>query len=404
MDLDSDFGHDDKRATDSDIPWIELFIDLVFIAALIQAGDQLVRHLSLTGVAEYTVVFALLWWAWSSITIHFARRERDDVAARLIVFVFVLAVACLGVVAGRGVVGHTAAFALLYALARFALAMLYADLAWRDAKARRLASRFAIGFTAGAAVWALSAAVPEPWRYGLWAVAVAAEFATGWLQDRKELRSYLSLDAGRLSERYGQLTLIVLGESFIKITAGLAAGPGLTPDTLLISIFALVFIAAVFWAYYGDIAGSTIRKGRARLWTYLHLPLMMSIAALGVSFHPITEQEAGTTIDLLHHRMLHVCAVATFFWLAMIDFFARTSDATGGWRAGASRLASVGLLGGSWVAGAGLEATVSVGIAAAACALPVAVEAIRRPHAGMSTRAEVKTERNEPGLHEAKNH
>jgi low temperature requirement protein LtrA len=398
MDLDSDFGHDDRhRPAESDIPWIELFFDLVFIAALILAGDRLVEHMGIVGIAEFTAVFALLWWAWSSITIHFARRDSDDTLARLIVFAFVLAIAFLGVVAGRGMFENTASFAALYAIARLALAALYADLAWRDANARRLATRFAIGFGLGAALWALSAAVPEPWRYALWAVAIGAEFATGWLQDRKELRDHLSLDAGRLSERYGQLTLIVLGESFIKITAGLVEGPGLTRDTMLLSLYALVFIGAVFWAYYGDVAGSTIRKGRARLWTYLHLPLMMSIAALGVSFHPITEQEAGTTIDALHHRMLHVCAIATFFWLAMIDIFARTSDAAGGWRAGASRLASAGLLGVSWAVGSGMLAIQSVGIAALACALPVAVEALRRPHEGQPTRAEVRQE-PDPGL------
>ena len=54
MDLDSDFGHDDRhRPADSDIPWIELFFDLVFIAALILAGDRLVEVERLgVGLAE----------------------------------------------------------------------------------------------------------------------------------------------------------------------------------------------------------------------------------------------------------------------------------------------------------------------------------------------------------------
>jgi low temperature requirement protein LtrA len=391
VDLDSDFGHDGRRAP-SDIPWIELFLDLVFIAAFIQAGDRLVSQLDIAGLAEFTVVFALLWWAWSSITLHFARRETDDVAARLIVFVFVFAVACVGVMGGRGLAEHAAGFALFYALARLSFAALYADLAWRDAKARPLARSFALGFACGAALWALSAAVPGMWRYGVWALAIGAELATGLLQDKSELRRYLALDAGRLSERYGQLTLIVLGESFIKMTAGLVTGAGLTPETGALSVFALIIIASVFWAYYGDVAGSTIRKGRARLWTYLHLPLMMSIAALGVSFNPILEQEAGTVIDTAHHRMLHVCAIAVFFWLAMIIFFARTSDAIGGYGAGIARLASVGLLALSWIAGTGQPAVLAVGMAALACVLPVTVEAIRRPHTESPPRAEVRRE------------
>ncbi len=398
VDLDSDFGHEDRHPKQSsDISWIELFLDLVFIAALIQAGDRLVANLGITGLAEFTLFFTLLWWAWSGITIHFARRETDDVTARLIVFLFLFAVAMLGVLAGRGTLAHTATFALLYALARGSIAALYADLAWRDAKGRPVALRFAGGFAAGALLWALSALLPEPWRFGIWALAVATELGTGLLQDKKALRDTLSLDAGRLSERYGQLTLIVLGESFIKMVSGLVAGPGLTAQTAALSLLALVFTGAVFWAYYGDIAGSTIRKGRARLWTYLHLPLTMSVAALGVSFDPIMGQEPGMVIEAANQRLLHVAGIAVFFWLAMIDLFARTSDAAGGYRTALARLASVLLLGISWAVGSGATVLLAVAIAAGACALPVIVESLRRPHAGASTRAEVKQEKRPSG-------
>jgi low temperature requirement protein LtrA len=396
VDLDSDFGHDGRNRAHSDIPWIELFIDLVFIAALIQAGDRLIDHLDIIGLAEFTAVFALLWWVWSSIAIHFARRETDDVAARLIVFVFVFAVACVGVMGGRGLAEHAQGFALFYALARLVLAALYADLAWRHPGPNPLAIRFALGFGSGAVLWAASAFVPDPWRYGVWLLAIATELATGLLQDKRELRTYLALDAGRLSERYGQLTLIVLGESFIKITSGLVNGAGLTLQSGALTLFALVFIGALFWSYYGDIAGSTIQEGRARLWTYLHLPLTMSIAALAVSFDPIVEREAGTAIDIAHHRMLHFCAAAAFFWLAMIDIFARTSDAVGGYGAGLARLASAVLLCVSWMVGAGTQAVFAVGLAALACALPVIVESLRRPHVDPASRAEVKKEREPP--------
>jgi low temperature requirement protein LtrA len=397
VDLDSDFGHDERRSTPSDIPWIELFIDLVFIAALLQAGDWLIEHLGLLGIAEFTLFFVLIWWAWSGLTIHFARRETDDVAARLIVFVFVFAIGNLGVLAGRGLLAHTAAFALFYALARLSLAALYMDLAIRDAKARRLAVKFAAGFGFGAALWAVSAVVPEPWRFGVWLLAIGAEMATGLFQDRDDLRSHLSLDASRLSERYGQLTLIVLGESFIKIIAGLTQGPGVSVDGAMMTVLTLIFTGAVFWAYFGDVAGSTIREGRARLWTYLHLPLMMSIAAMGVALHPIVVHEADKIIEPVHHALLHACAIAVFFWLAMIDIFARTSDARGGYGAGLSRLASVILLGLSWLAGSGLSALHAVGIAAAACALPVVLETLRRPHTGAGTRASVEKEQPEAG-------
>jgi len=396
VELDSDFGHDGENAERSDIPWIELFIDLVFIAALIQAGDRLLHNLGVAGLAEFTVFFALAWWAWNGVTLHFARRNADHIAARLIVFIFVFAIASLGVLAGRGLMVQTAAFALFYALARFSVAILYADLAYRDKPSRRVAFHFAVGFGLGALLWAVSAWIGEPWRYAFWGLAIAAEIATGWLQNQEKIKKHLSLDASRLSERYGQLTLIVLGESFIKMTAGLVQDAGITLQSAVFSLSALIFIASVFWAYFGDIAGTTIREGRARLWTYLHLPLLMSIAALGVALSPIVAQEAGQPVKSEHHTFLHITAMAAFFWVAMIDFFGRTSDAAGGYVAGIARLASMAFLGASWFLGEGLDATLSVGIAALACALPVIAEAIWRPNAETAPRASVEKEKPKP--------
>ncbi len=180
-----------------------MLIDLVFVATLIQAGDRLLKQMSVPGLAEFTVFFALLWWAWSSLTIHFARRESDDITARLIVFVFVFAIGCIGVLAGRG---HAGPYRRLRPVLRFGAAgsggaLCGSGVARRDGTTPCTDLRGRLRLRRGAL--AASALVPEPWRFGVWALAIAAEMATGLLHDRRDLRNHLSLDASRLSSATG---------------------------------------------------------------------------------------------------------------------------------------------------------------------------------------------------------
>ncbi len=98
---------------------------------------------------------------------------------------------------------------------------------------------------------------------------------------------------------------------------------------------------------------------------------MMSIAALGVAMHPIVVHETGEPLDAAHHQLLHLCAMAVFFWLAMIDLFARTPM-----RLAASPQGSPGwpqwcCSACCWLATGGLSAMVAVGLAVSACLLPV---------------------------------
>ena len=54
----------DQRVVD----WLELFYDLIYVAALIQLGQSLVDDLSIEGIGRFVVLFTLLWWAWTGTT------------------------------------------------------------------------------------------------------------------------------------------------------------------------------------------------------------------------------------------------------------------------------------------------------------------------------------------------
>lgn len=49
---------------DRSVSSLELFYDLVYVAVIAQAGRHLAEHVSVQGIVEFAIVFALIWIAW----------------------------------------------------------------------------------------------------------------------------------------------------------------------------------------------------------------------------------------------------------------------------------------------------------------------------------------------------
>jgi hypothetical protein len=65
---------------------LELFYDLVYVAVVSQAAHHLADHVSLRGVAEFAVVFALIWIGWLNGTLYLELHGREDGRTRSAVF------------------------------------------------------------------------------------------------------------------------------------------------------------------------------------------------------------------------------------------------------------------------------------------------------------------------------
>lgn len=91
---------------------------------------------------------------------------------------------------------------------------------WYVAVARSLTTRYASGFGIAAALWLLSTFVQLPFRFWLWAIGLIIDFATP--VGAGQLHTDLALHTSHLPERFGLLTLIVLGESIVAVVDGVA--------------------------------------------------------------------------------------------------------------------------------------------------------------------------------------
>jgi low temperature requirement protein LtrA len=313
----------ERREDEPTVGWLELFYDLIFVAALIEVGYVLVTDVSWAGAARFIVLFALLWWAWTGTTFYNNRVAVDDLAHRLLTIAQMFAIGTVAILVHDAFGAGAVEFALAYAAVRLTLVAMYVRAYRRIPAMRELARGYAIAFGSGAAVWIMSAFVPSPWRYALWATAIAIDVSRVFAPSLRRAVGSLPPDREHMEERYALFTIIVLGESFIK-TIGAIADEGITVDTQVLGAFGLAITAALWWTYFDDVAGSPIiSRPRSMMpmavWIYGHLPLTMSLTAVGVGVEKLATTHMDEPVGRAELTLLTVALAAALISVAALD-------------------------------------------------------------------------------------
>jgi low temperature requirement protein LtrA len=304
------------------VSWLELFYDLIYVATIIQLGDALSHNVNLSGFIAFGALFLPLWWTWTGFTFFSNRFFVDDFLHRGLVFAQMAGIGAMAVSVHHVFDGNPTGFVGALVLVRLLLAAMYARTYVQDEESRELTRPYAIGFTLGAALWSISLIVPWPWFYLIWAVAMACDRITVFAPGIKPILDRAPVDLPHMTERYGLLTIIVLGESFVKIlssvvswqedlmTAGaahaeamihvLAAAAGgpaseSAVDPTSMAFGAFLIIVSMWWIYFDDVAGSRIKPVRSGpfVWVFAHYPLTVAITGMAVGVKKIIFQPPG---------------------------------------------------------------------------------------------------------------
>ena len=94
---------------------LELFYDLVYVAVIGQAAHHLAEHVTARGVAEFAILFALIWIAWVNGSVYLELHGREDGRTRNIVFIQMGMLVLLAVFTADAADGSGRSFALVYA-------------------------------------------------------------------------------------------------------------------------------------------------------------------------------------------------------------------------------------------------------------------------------------------------
>lgn len=368
----------EKRAT-----WLELFFDLVFVAAFIQLGNGLSKNVTVVGFLGFAAIFTPLWVAWTGFTFFVNRFTIDDIPHRLIVIVQMVTVGAMAMTAPDVLEGEHFGFSVSYGTAQLLVALHYLR-AFKQVEGGRGYSRYwGSVFALGGIIWLIAAAVPTPAAYGLWAFGVAIIFVSPFSKHSRALNEEQPLDDEHLSERYGILTIIVLGETFVKALSSLT-GSGQDPWTLVQATVVVVITASLWWIYFDDVAGARIRRRRfaSILWLYGHLPLQIAITAAGVGMSKAVFFSLDQPAPLAYRWLFAGTLGLVMFAVAAIDSVTerRQAELSDAWRVRVRVFTAIMFL---LLAAAGdvLDGGVFVALCAALCVVQVAFDMMMAPEA-----------------------
>jgi low temperature requirement protein LtrA len=271
---------------DRQVSVLELFYDLVYVAVLGQAAHHLAEHVSVRGLAEFGVVFALIWIAWINGSLYLELHGREDGRTRTIVFVQMGILALLAVFTADAADGSGWGFAVVYATYQIVQTGLWYTV-WRQDRRDRpeflgLAGGYVVGMGVSVAVIGASALLPAAPRLVVWA-GLGVAWIVGIVLAARRSRASLGLaPTDSLVERFGLFTIIVLGEVVIGVVDGLS-GAERDATTIVTGMLALSMGFGFWWIYFDLVGGRLPRADRGALanWVLSHLPIALSITAAG---------------------------------------------------------------------------------------------------------------------------
>ncbi|MEN8235710.1 MAG: low temperature requirement protein A [Actinomycetota bacterium] len=277
--------------------WLELFYDLVFVAAVAMMGTRLVADVSWESVASYLGYFALVWWLWASHTFYADRYDTDDLFYRLLAGAQMVAVAMIAASLSIGEAGSTLVFAIGYTIARVVLVILYVRAYRHVPESRILVRGYLIGFGSASIIWFASIFTPEPARIWLWILALAIDLATPYAV--RKAQAAVPMDVSHLPERFGLFTILVLGEAIVAVTVGLSH-VSWQASTTIVGVLGVGAATCLWWVNFDHHEGTSVRRRgeranwRPTVWIYSHLPLAIGLAMFGVSVeHAIVGADHG---------------------------------------------------------------------------------------------------------------
>ena len=267
---------------------LELFYDLVIVVAVAVAAASLHHGIADDHIPEavlgYVMTFIAIWWAWMGFTWFATSYDTDDVPYRIAVFVQMAGAIIIAAGIARAFDDNDWSLVLLgYVVMRVALVAQWLRAARDDPAHRTQNLRWAGGIAFAQVLWVVAyLALPgEAFLFAFFGL-IAIELAVPIWATRGADSIW---HAEHIAERYGLLTIIVLGES---VLAGAAAFTAVADDAfsdmqlLFMALGALLLVFCMWWLYFERHTDDLLTsRARAFEWGYGHYFIWAAAAAVG---------------------------------------------------------------------------------------------------------------------------
>lgn len=295
------------RAEHRQVTFLELFYDLVYVVLISQLTHSLASNINAQNITHFIFLFVIVWWAWLNGSAYHELHGNDDIRTRIFTFLQMATVVMMAIFVHSALDETSVGFALSYAAFQIILTYLWWRTGVHDPIHRPLSRPYIVVYLLTTAVFIGSVFVTTPLRFYLWGgvifISVLLPLNTFlFTPENPEVRAQRALTrtaTPSLVERFGLLTIIVLGELIVAVVQGMATYDPLTWATGLNGMFGMGIAIGLWWLYFDLISHRTPRAGLLwfPVWVYTHLFITGGIAAIGASILNVV-QYAGEELPI----------------------------------------------------------------------------------------------------------
>lgn len=293
---------------------LELFYDLIFVVAIAHVAsafhhDYANNHIS-HGVISFIMVFLAIWWAWNQYAWFASSFDNNSVRFRLATLWQMIGALVLAAGVDNAFNSDFTIVIIGYVIIRSSAIWLWFRVALDNPKLKTTGRRYAVGILLCQAAW-LTQNFFE-FSYFIFATLWLAEFMVPYYA---ESHTQTHFHSEHIEERFGLLTIIVLGESVLASTNSfISLIEHFSYDVLLVSIGCLFTLFGIWWLYFNNSVEHKLRnKNIAFQWGYGHYIIFGSAAAIGAL--------VSVNIDVLTHHASIELSVANFGFAVAVALY-----------------------------------------------------------------------------------
>ncbi len=285
------------RYVAEDVTWLELFYDLVMVAAIIVFSHDLSVQPTWEIALKTLVIFTVLWWVWLITTLLVNADPNTDTVRRGLLFAQMLTMVLLIIVGSHTQIPWREPLAPIVGVLLIVVAALHEVTRRTRKELAEFAATRRNAFVVAAVLATLSGYVPLHVAWLLWVVA-GVLLVVPVLVDRYDMGSERpAANLEHLAERLAGLTTIVIGESFIRV-ALTGSSRHLYEINFLIVCLEFVIVCSIWIAYFDSIAMAGMPPGRRRQrwWLLGHLPLHVGVIGAAVGLGAFSLLRSGNDL------------------------------------------------------------------------------------------------------------
>jgi len=319
------------RAHDEDsrhATWLELFFDLVLVAAIAQVGHTLVLAETLADGLAYLGLAWVVFWVWCGHTIYATRFDTDDPIFRLLTFLNMFALIVMAVEVHNVAHGHGLTFGAAFLGSRLILLLLLGRAYFHVKDARKILKVYLLGFGIGALIWASSLFLHGSDVYKVWVLALAIEATVPWIIWRMQQHTK-HVSSEHIPERFGLFTIIVLGENIFAVVKGLEPLEW-TLVAAQAAVLSFIIAASIWWIYFQHIERMIghIKLGSGQPYIYSHFPLLAGIVAVGIGTLRLIAETSQPVVSISALTIVVGGYALWWFGGVLLHFISCPSEAT----------------------------------------------------------------------------